>query len=181
VSVIRIISPFHAKKNAPVSLAIPSREIGAFPKWRDLYITICTGIATFCLHPCYGVTYIAILRRDAHTRLSQPCGELQESVRVRKALDEILTAAQEIPREKIPRLLGDIEEIRATAAARLAAPPGETKPDGLLDVHATALRLGVSASWLYKNHAQFAFTTHVGGKLLFSVSGLEKYLAAKSK
>lgn len=98
---------------------------------------------------------------------------------MRLHLDAILKAAQEIPREKLPRLLGDIEEIRATAAARLAAPPAETKPDVLLDIEQARVRLGVSKSWLYKNWSRYPFATHEGGKLLFSSAGLEKYLAAK--
>ena len=98
-----------------------------------------------------------------------------------KALDEILTAAQEIPREKLPELLGTLEQIRLIAFARFNAPAEETRPDEVLTVDEAALRMRVSKSYLYQHHARLTFARKEGSRLFFSSSGLEKYLAEKSQ
>ena len=100
---------------------------------------------------------------------------------MRRELDSILEAARTIEREKLPRLLGDLEEIRATAAARLAAPPEQKPPDENLNVDECAARMHVSRSFLYRNHARYKFARKEGSRLLFSASGLAEHLAAQSK
>lgn len=62
---------------------------------------------------------------------------------VRKELESTLIAARTVSREELPRLLGDLEEIRATALARLAAPAqGSHLPDSLLGVEEAATAWG---------------------------------------
>lgn len=95
---------------------------------------------------------------------------------MRRELEIALDLARTLPANELPRLLGDLREIEATATARLASPRIETKPDTLLEVPETAHRLGVSPDYLYRNHARFAFTRRMGRKLLFSSSGLDQYL-----
>jgi len=95
---------------------------------------------------------------------------------MRQELENALRLARELHREELPRLLGDLEEIRATATARLTTPSAPTEPDGLLDVNEAAGMLRVSTDYLYHNHKRYPFTWHIGERLLFSRAGIEKYL-----
>jgi len=96
---------------------------------------------------------------------------------MRKELESTLVVARTISQEELPRLLGDLEEIRATALARLAPPLPELQPpDSLLAVGEAANRLGVSPHYLYRNHARFPFTRRIGRSLRFSTSGIEQYI-----
>jgi predicted DNA-binding transcriptional regulator AlpA len=80
-----------------------------------------------------------------------------------------------------PELLGDLEEIRATAIARLSSPAVPPPEDELLDVEEAARRLGMSKDYLYRNHAALPFVRRMGKRLLFSSRGIEKYIkTAKS-
>jgi len=93
-------------------------------------------------------------------------------------LTTALELAQTIPVSELPHLLGELEEIRATAVSRLtttvvAAP---TPEDTLLDVDAAAARLKVSRDFLYRNHKNFPFTRRVGRKLFFSEQGIANHL-----
>jgi predicted DNA-binding transcriptional regulator AlpA len=98
---------------------------------------------------------------------------------MRPELEEALRLANELHRDDLPRLLGDIEEVRATASARLASPSAPPQPDQLLDVEEAAATLGLSADYLYHHHKQFPFTRRIGKRLLFSQNGVEKYLRGK--
>jgi hypothetical protein len=95
---------------------------------------------------------------------------------MRVELQNVLAAAKELPTGQLPRLLGELEEIRCTAIARLSvAAPGPAQ-DQLLDVEAAAQRLGVSMDYLYRHHAELPFTRRMGKALRFSVMGMEKWL-----
>ena len=93
-------------------------------------------------------------------------------------LEPVLQAARTLPPAELPRLLGDLEEVKATALAQPA--PARLTPlqqtDEFLTVKAAAQRLGCSADYLYKNSASLPFTRHLGKKLLFSTRGIEEYL-----
>ena len=95
---------------------------------------------------------------------------------MRDSLESALVQARTLAPEELPRLLGDLEEIRATAVARLAAPVAPAPPDELLDVDETAKRMGVSADYLYHRHKRLPFARHVGRSLRFSSMGLDSYL-----
>jgi hypothetical protein len=69
---------------------------------------------------------------------------------MRDSFESVLNLARSLPREELPRLLGDLAEISATASARLSSAVVESRPDELLDVRATAKRLGVSEDYLDK-------------------------------
>ncbi len=97
---------------------------------------------------------------------------------MRHELELVLMTANELPIEELPRLLGELEEIRATALARLTA-PASAQPlqnDELLDTNKAAHRLGISKDFLYRNHCGFSFTRRVGRRLLFSSLGIERYI-----
>jgi predicted DNA-binding transcriptional regulator AlpA len=96
---------------------------------------------------------------------------------MRDELQLVLMAAKELPPGDLPRLLGELEEIRATAMARLMAPaPQPQQHDELLDTAQAAKRLGISKDFLYRNHREFTFTRRVGRRLLFSGLGIDKYI-----
>ena len=100
---------------------------------------------------------------------------------MRKELESTLIAARTISQEDLPRLLGDLEEIRATALARLTSPAQESQlPDSLLGVEEAATRLGVSQHYLYRNHPRFPFTRRMGRSLRFSSNGIEQYIRRKN-
>jgi hypothetical protein len=86
-----------------------------------------------------------------------------------------LEDARSLPAEKLPRLLGDLAEVQATALARLSSPaPAPTPPDTLLTVKEAAERLHCSQVYLYKT--ALPFKRKLGRKLLFSANGIEEYL-----
>jgi excisionase family DNA binding protein len=95
---------------------------------------------------------------------------------MRNELQTVLAAAMEIPAGELPRLLGEIEEIRCTAMARLTAPAQPSGADELLSVEEASRRLGVSKDYLYRHGSDFPFTRRIGRKLLFSSLGIEKYI-----
>jgi excisionase family DNA binding protein len=95
---------------------------------------------------------------------------------MRAELQNVLKAVTELPPEQLPRLLGELEEIRCTALARLSAPATPQIQEQLLDVEAAAQRLGVSRDYLYRHHAGLPFTRRMGKALRFSALGLEKWL-----
>ena len=99
---------------------------------------------------------------------------------MRDDLKLVLAQARTAALEELPRLLGDLEEVRATALARLTAPqPAQVQADELIDVSEAANRLGVSPDYLYRNHGRFSFTRRAGRKLLFSVKGLEQHISKR--
>jgi excisionase family DNA binding protein len=97
---------------------------------------------------------------------------------VRDELQFALRAARDLPAEELPRLLGEIEEVRCTAMARLAtpAPVQSAGSDELLSVEEASRRLGVSKDYLYRHGSEFPFTRRMGRKLLFSSLGIEKHI-----
>jgi excisionase family DNA binding protein len=99
---------------------------------------------------------------------------------VRTQLQPALDLARTLPLEELPLFLGELEQIRVTALARITAPAVESKPDELLNVEQTAARLNCSQNYLYRHSRRLPFTRRVGRKLLFSSSGLDLYLK-KSK
>ena len=102
---------------------------------------------------------------------------VRQKLTMRDELQLVLKAARELPSSDLPRLLGELEEIRATAMARLMTPaPQPQQHDELLDTAEAAKRLGISKDFLYRNHREFTFTRRVGRRLLFSSLGIDKYI-----
>lgn len=95
---------------------------------------------------------------------------------MRAELQSALTAAQTLPPDQLPRLLGDLEELRAVAYSRLTLPTAVQRPDELLAVEPASERLGVSVDYLYRNHSRFPFTRRVGRTLRFSSLGIDEYI-----
>lgn len=100
---------------------------------------------------------------------------------VRDELHFVLRAARELPVEQLPRLLGELEECRCTAMARMTVPaPVQAQPDELLDVEEAARRLGLSKDYLYRHSGDFPFTRRIGRELLFSRIGTERHIAQRA-
>lgn len=101
---------------------------------------------------------------------------------MRPELQPALDLAKLLPASEVPRLLGDLEEIKATALARLTAPPAAAPAvDELLPVPEAARRLGMSRSYLYQ-HASGKFkdiAKREGRKLLFSAKGIQQYISKR--
>jgi predicted DNA-binding transcriptional regulator AlpA len=102
---------------------------------------------------------------------------------MRHELQLVLMAVKELSASELPRLLGELEEIRTTAMARLSTPAMDQpqQHDELLDTAEAAHRLGISKDFLYRNHRDFSFTRRVGRRLLFSSAGIEKYIRQQSR
>jgi excisionase family DNA binding protein len=98
---------------------------------------------------------------------------------MRDSLESALTLARNLPQDELPRLLGDLAEISATATARLVSSVVEARPDQMLDVEEAARRMGVSKDYLYRHQKKFTFARRIGRKLLFSSISLEKFLARR--
>ena len=96
-------------------------------------------------------------------------------------LERLRTVARELPAGELPDFIGKLESIKATAWARLSAPVSAPQVhDELLSVEVAAERLGVSKDYLYRHHADYAFTRRQGRKLLrFSALGIEKHIREK--
>jgi hypothetical protein len=82
-----------------------------------------------------------------------------------------------VPRSEIPALLCHLNSLAAALSARLLAEDNE--PDELLDVAAAAQHLKVSESHIYHHAKHWPFTVRVGGKLLFSSRGIDRYLRSR--
>jgi excisionase family DNA binding protein len=101
---------------------------------------------------------------------------------MRTELEPILAAARTLSAEELPRLLGDLEEIKATALVRLTAPVIQPQlPDSLLSIDEAASVLGMSKSYLYRNADKFSFVRREGRALRFSARGVQEYLRRKQR
>jgi excisionase family DNA binding protein len=85
-----------------------------------------------------------------------------------------LEAARKLPTAELPQLIGDLEECKAVAQARLLTPAPVATPDAYLTIKQAAARLGCSPNFLYKN--DFPFARRIGRKRLFSAHGIDEYL-----
>ena len=95
---------------------------------------------------------------------------------MRAELASVLALACTLAPGELPRLLGELEEIRATALARISAPAVVACEDRNLNVEEAAARMHVSRDYLYRHHKRFPFARRIGRKLLFNSSGLDSYL-----
>ena len=96
---------------------------------------------------------------------------------MRSELESVLTAARTLPTEELPEFLGEVEQIRVTALARISAPViAQATPDAPLNINEASARLGLSVSYLYRHASRFGFAKRVGRALRFSSNGIENYI-----
>ena len=102
---------------------------------------------------------------------------------MRQELQVVLRAVREVSPEDLPALLGELEQIRYTAIARLGEPtlPALREPGRLLPVEEAAHRLSISTDYLYRHADDYPFTRRIGGRLLFSSIGLDQFIASDSR
>ena len=101
---------------------------------------------------------------------------------MRGELEQALTAARTLPAEELPSLIGELEEIKATALVRLTAPaPQPQTPDSWLDVGEASSLLHMSKSYLYRNGDKFPFVRREGRALRFSAVGIQQYLSGRRR
>jgi excisionase family DNA binding protein len=93
---------------------------------------------------------------------------------MRRELDSIREAAQTLEREQLPRFLGDLEEIRAVALARLSAPVAPAPPDEWLTIEEAAKYIRVEKDFLYERSKRLG--KKAGGRLLFSRKTLDAFV-----
>ena len=92
-------------------------------------------------------------------------------------------AIAEVSPREAPRLLGDLERLKASLWVRLMsvhphgsdqAPAGE---DLLLTVKQAAQKLGVPKDWVYRRAKKLPFTVRLGPRhLRFSLRGIEGFI-----
>lgn len=101
---------------------------------------------------------------------------------MRQELQVVLRAVRETSIEDLPALLGELEQVRYTAIARLMgqASPSPREHDHLVAVEEAASRLGISTDYLYRHADEYPFTRRIGGRLLFSNAGLDLFIGADS-
>jgi len=84
--------------------------------------------------------------------------------------------AERIPGESLPEFLGNLRQIECIALARLSTPAQQAKPDELLTVEQTAIRLKCSHDYLYRHAGKLPFTRRQGRALRFSSNAIDRYL-----
>jgi excisionase family DNA binding protein len=97
---------------------------------------------------------------------------------LRPEFQSLLQVVLDLPAAELPKLLGEIEEIRCTAFARLSAPAlfSNSEPEKMLSIAEAAQRLNMSRDYLYRHGKEFPFMLKIGRKLLFSNSGIDRYI-----
>jgi excisionase family DNA binding protein len=95
---------------------------------------------------------------------------------MRDALQVVLALARTLTPEELPRLLGELAEVSATATARLASSAVIPTRDELLTVQEVSERMKVSKDFIYRRGRRWPFCRPQGRKLLFSSAGLDAYL-----
>ena len=98
--------------------------------------------------------------------------------------DLLLSEARDVPVERIPSMLGELERVKAHLWVRLnanrTASGGEQQADESLGVKEAARRLGMSPGWLYRHARDLPFAKRVGPRTLrFSAEGIRRYLTAR--
>jgi predicted DNA-binding transcriptional regulator AlpA len=101
---------------------------------------------------------------------------------MRQELKVVLQAVRDVSAEDLPTLLGELEQVRYTAIARLSEPtlPALREPGRLLPIEEAANRLSISTDYLYRHADDYSFTRRIGGRLLFSSIGIDQFIASDS-
>jgi hypothetical protein len=95
----------------------------------------------------------------------------------RAELDPVLKLAQSLPAPQLAEFIGELENIRILALARILSPAASPSPDRLIDVAELAERLHVHSDFVYRHQSQYKeFARPQGTKSLWSSNGLDSYL-----
>lgn len=91
-------------------------------------------------------------------------------------IEPVLQMAERLPCEQLPALMGELEQVRCVALARLTTQTMPASSDELLEPGEAAQKLKVSLDYLYRHSSQFPFTRRLGKALRFSKTGIEDYI-----
>jgi predicted DNA-binding transcriptional regulator AlpA len=113
---------------------------------------------------------------------------LSDITRRADLLGELEDLGRSIPREELPKFLGEIERVRvsilvslSSAAVPIPVPASEERTTNrLLSVAETAARLGRSKSWVYKNRAALPIVRFHTGGYGFSAQHLERWIGRRA-
>lgn len=94
---------------------------------------------------------------------------------MRREFESLLELARSLPSAELPAFLGELEQVRVTALARIAAPVTPAPDDCLLTVEQVAERTGMSANYIYRHSTKFGGRRE-GRALRFSSARLDQYL-----
>ena len=99
-----------------------------------------------------------------------------------ETLDKLRVAAERIPSEQVPNLMGELRKIEARLMQRLLQPPPAIvrQPDRLLTAEEASPRLGCSVGHLYNKGRQLPFFVKTDYGPRFSERGIEEYIRACS-
>jgi len=95
-------------------------------------------------------------------------------------IQQLTDAVASMPPSELPRILGQLRELEATALARLYSVPRATEivrqPEQLLDIAGAAKRLNVSEDYLYRHWKKLSFAHKYDWGLRFSARGIDEYI-----
>jgi excisionase family DNA binding protein len=79
--------------------------------------------------------------------------------------------------------LGELEQVRYTAIARLSGPasPSPREYDRLVSVEEAADRLSISTDYLYRHADEYPFTRRIGSRLLFSSTSIDQFIGPDTR
>lgn len=88
--------------------------------------------------------------------------------------------ASSLPAEAIPELRGQLAKLDTLLLCRLLGANSNGNPSTPagrnLGVKEASQKIGVSQDWLYRKAGELPFTVRIGRRVLFSESGIEKYI-----
>lgn len=88
----------------------------------------------------------------------------------------------QVPLERIPEVIGELERAKAVLWSRLTSPVPVSQraaDDRLLSAQQVHEQTQLSVAWMYRHANALPFTRRVGRKVLFSQAGLTKWLATR--
>jgi len=87
--------------------------------------------------------------------------------------------AEEAPAADLPAIIGALAQAQALALARLTAPrqvnSSPAVQGGNISAEEAARRLGVSASYIYKNARSLPFTVRIGRRIVCNAGAVERW------
>ena len=109
------------------------------------------------------------------------------SLTVVPTLTELLAhpeRVRDLPPEAALSVLGQVAGLTPLLLARVASGnghgPADDGADELLDVKATARRLGASEDYVYRHAKRLPFTVRQGRMVRFSARGIERYIRQRA-
>jgi predicted DNA-binding transcriptional regulator AlpA len=95
---------------------------------------------------------------------------------------ELARIARETPREYLSALVGALEQAKTEVLMRACGRDEHERPaDQNVSVEAVAERLGISASYIYKNADSLPFVRRVGRRVVCSLRSADRWMAQQRR